>query len=1203
MSKTRSRKSTMDDDYINHDDLINDYINNNNDDDEPYDDDFEDQFIADDTGNENHHYIGGAPPSKVAGGEGINISSTSSSNREGRTPFDGARISVGALAAEVTKDEVVNKNYDTRIMMEPQSWEKIATALESPNHTLYQFERYNGLSSWRSTKTNIEGGGVEKSGATTMEATSWKKKTGTTKAGVRKRNVDDEEEEESEDEDNMDSVRLHPNNSTGSITSHGMSNRVRAGDVQLVQFREKEDLVVLGQAWGNNKRGEEREVRSYYSAAPANNMPILGERSMPITLADGTVTFVKRSSFSGGGDDGSSKDDNEKKEEGCLLGLPMSELVRRADILQRRAISRKVEREARHGGRKDAVDSSSSAGITLEDVSGDTHVKNDYEQDDKVETTQTNNDKNEEKKERRRITRALEYNRHEHKMMQLQQRLWVDKHAPTSISHLLSDEKTNREVLRALRGWDPYVFKKEAPSRPAPIDYGSRYGGEQSGGNDWKKNKGIDNARRGGGKWQQHKKAKVGGDNDDAADENNQQRRVDVRPDETSRVILLSGPPGVGKTTLAHIVCNHAGYRAVEVNASDERTGSALTERVLRAMEGTTLDLVGNAEKNDMKDEEDGGERRKLRRGGKPNCIILDEIDGADAKSIAVLVDIIRAEIPPMGGKKGKKGVAPYLRRPIILICNHKYAPALRPILPYARQFDVQPPNPERLTGRLRAVLASERMSVVAGGMLLRRLVAGTGGDVRSCLYALQFASARARELAVKKRERESGGMSSSNKGDALMVDISSTLMAALGENGNGLKDMQGDISSTVATVFRKAKSMKDMIGNKRQKTSNGSSNMVSSSPKGVDVVLKVVDHFGDNSKTLDCLWMNVNRVSYVDPTLDRCCTALEWLSSADTYRSHKSNVAMNNSAEHQSMQKYYIPTAAAAIHLLCCVETRPDLTFSTRPLSDCHYQNEANVSLVHRFVEGLPSKSRRGVGGGTDTVVSDVIPYGLWLLSAGDGKHALSKPVSSVDILSLEEKLAFSAHVQTLRDLGLTYVKDGGTFDYNHTKNFRLEPEIDKLVRFEFLGDSVGRREIPALLKELLAHGVTVAALRERESEALLSQQAAAAREMGKPSKPKDGVIIYKADEKPPAVTPKKGPDDPVSNTSAAKNFLGFRAAKAKEAKSARRAATVGFDRSKTMKLSNTGSGVEISKVIRFKYQKGFTQAVRAPCQMDDLL
>jgi hypothetical protein len=37
------------------------------------------------------------------------------------------------------------------------------------------------------------------------------------------------------------------------------------------------------------------------------------------------------------------------KEEGCLLCMPMSEWVRRANILQRRAIQRKVEREARYG--------------------------------------------------------------------------------------------------------------------------------------------------------------------------------------------------------------------------------------------------------------------------------------------------------------------------------------------------------------------------------------------------------------------------------------------------------------------------------------------------------------------------------------------------------------------------------------------------------------------------------------------------------------------------------------------------------------------------------------------------------------------------------------------------------------------------------------------------------------------------------------
>ena len=634
------------------------------------------------------------------------------------------------------------------------------------------------------------------------------------------------------------------------------------------------------------------------------------------------------------------------------------------------------------------------------------------------------------------------------------------------------------------------------------------------------------------------------------------------------------------------------------MNASDERSAPALTERVTRAMESSTLKLGDNEESSN--------------KAGKPNCIILDEVDGADAKSaIAALVDIIRADIPPAsskgGSSKGKKGRAArttYLRRPIILICNHKHAPALRPILPYAKQFDVQPPNPERLTSRLRAVLAAEHMTAVAGSMLLHRLVAATGGDVRSCLYALQFASARARELAVRKLEREGGDILRGGKGASIMVDISSTLMSALGDSGNGMKDMQSDVSSTVATVFRKGKYGKS---NKRQKTSSSGAFGSTANPKGVDIVLKAVDHFGDNSKTLDCLFMNVNRVSYVDPTLDRCSLAYEWLSEADTYRSHKSNVAMNNSAEHHSMQKFYIPSAAAAIHLLCCVETRPDLTFSTRPLSDLHYQNQANVSLVHRFVEGLAPRARRGVGGGTDVVVSDVIPYGLWLLSAGEGKNTLSRPVSSVDILSAEEKLAFSAHVATLRALGLTYVKEDVAFNHfksPHTsdENIRLEPDIDRLVRFEDVGDgfALGRQDIPPLLKELLAHGATLAALRERESEAKAHETVEKPKEA---VQPKEDTLTTKIHEKLMSTKPEKVANQTSSNSQVAKNFLGVRAAKAKEAKTARRAERVGFDRSKKIKLSNTGSGVELSKVVRFKYQRGFTQAVRASCQLEDLL
>ena len=122
---------------------------------------------------------------------------------------------------------------------------------------------------------------------------------------------------------------------------------------------------------------------------------------------------------------------------------------------------------------------------------------------------------------------------------------------------------------------------------------------------------------------------------------------------------MLYGPPGLGKTTLAHVVANHAGYNVVEINASDDRSLAAFKIRLDAA---TQMKSVNNRDK-------------------RPNCLVIDEIDGAPSATITYLVSLLTGKAKT-GARKKKGGpeTAPLLQRPIICICNDLYVPALRPL-------------------------------------------------------------------------------------------------------------------------------------------------------------------------------------------------------------------------------------------------------------------------------------------------------------------------------------------------------------------------------------------------------------------------------------------------------------------------------------------------------------------------------------------
>ena len=119
-------------------------------------------------------------------------------------------------------------------------------------------------------------------------------------------------------------------------------------------------------------------------------------------------------------------------------------------------------------------------------------------------------------------------------------------------------------------------------------------------------------------------------------------------------------------------------------------------------------------------------------------------------------------------------------------------------------------------------------------------------------------------------------------------------------------------------------------------------------------------------------------------------------------------------------MEGLHIPSAASAVHYLCRVEQRPDLTFSTREMVDVQYQREANYALTQKFVEGLSPQT--GGSRCVDLLTTETIPYALWVLFAGEGGGSLNRAASSLDILTKGERLSLDMHVATLRSLGLTY-------------------------------------------------------------------------------------------------------------------------------------------------------------------------------------
>lgn len=256
--------------------------------------------------------------------------------------------------------------------------------------------------------------------------------------------------------------------------------------------------------------------------------------------------------------------------------------------------------------------------------------------------------------------------------------LWTEKYRATKFIDLVGDERSHRSVLRWFKSWDPVVFPGQAS---------------------------------------QTMKRRIFNEN---AEEKHHRK-----------ILMLTGPPGLGKTTLAHVCARQAGYEVLEINASDDRSRDVVKGRIKDAL-GTE-----NVRGIDIKGK--GGKTTRV--AGRPVCVVVDEVDGVVSGSnsggeggfMKALIDLVQLDHENSGGEKDtqkrrQKKDAFRQMRPLVLICNDVYHPSLRPLRAshMAEIVHLRKPLLDKVITRMKSIFEKEGITCDSDGV--RRLCEASWG-------------------------------------------------------------------------------------------------------------------------------------------------------------------------------------------------------------------------------------------------------------------------------------------------------------------------------------------------------------------------------------------------------------------------------------------------------------------------------------------